>query len=119
MRYKMALKKYVRIHGKKRRYDDILEALEWCRERRWFKEKWETRLEPISDESIEDLNDSEIHDYQEIGLLYDYCEICQWKLYETDDPEKGEGYSCGEGVTKNDDRWICSECYVNFIQIKN
>jgi hypothetical protein len=36
------------------------------------------------------------------------CIICHWEFMESDDPERGEGYTNGRD-------WLCSECYTKFL----
>ena len=36
------------------------------------------------------------------------CRICHWQLVETEDPERGTGYSNGR-------EWLCSECYEKLV----
>lgn len=39
---------------------------------------------------------------------HDHCEICFWKLYQTNDAEHNIGYTDGRN-------WVCTECYTQFL----
>jgi hypothetical protein len=43
------------------------------------------------------------------GWNHDHCEICWWTLSDGGDEEHSVGYTDGQ-------RWICSECYNQFIE---
>lgn len=42
------------------------------------------------------------------GWKEEACEICHWKLKESNDPELGTGYTNGR-------HWLCCECYEKFV----
>jgi hypothetical protein len=42
------------------------------------------------------------------GWKKDYCAVCQWELFETDDVSHGIGYTNGAV-------WVCEDCYHRFI----
>lgn len=42
------------------------------------------------------------------GWKKDYCAVCQWELYETDDAAHGTGYTNGKD-------WACEECHRRFV----
>lgn len=42
------------------------------------------------------------------GWKKDYCAVCQWELYETDDAAHGSGYTNGKD-------WVCEECHRRFV----
>ncbi len=43
---------------------------------------------------------------------HDHCEICWWELFESDDSTHGVGY-------KNNNQWLCSECFSNLINVED
>jgi hypothetical protein len=42
------------------------------------------------------------------GWKEEGCEICHWKLQESNDPERGTGYTNGR-------HWLCTDCYEKFV----
>jgi hypothetical protein len=42
------------------------------------------------------------------GWKKDFCTVCQWGLFETDDAAHGTGYTNGKD-------WVCEECYRRFV----
>ncbi len=108
---------HVIIHGDKWKIDDINESVEWAREQKWHKQKWLTRKALVSKRCISDYKgqkfNSKYTELVENGWSHDHCEICWWTLCESDIPDEGEGY------TTDGHRWICTECYNQFIKIKD
>lgn len=82
---------YVTIHGDRWKAQDVEESIQWAKGESWIKRVWSSE------------NPSWDHDH---------CQICWWKLYKTDDAEHGVGYISGKN------NWLCTECYVQFVQQK-
>ncbi len=105
----------VTIHGDKWKLVDIEGAVAWAREREWVKLKWVKRAALSSKGRVSDYDgqgyEPESAKLVEGGWSHDHCEICWWTLSESDNPEKGEGY------TTDGHRWLCTECYEHFIHI--
>lgn len=102
---------YVTIHGDKWKTADVTESVEWAREQKWI-----ARAALISKGSASDYvgqkYNPEHTELVEDGWSHDHCEICWWTLTESDNPDEGEGY------TTDGHRWVCTECYEKFINIK-
>lgn len=81
--------KFVKIHESEWKKWNIADLIEEVKAGRWVKESWAL-----------------IYEHWD----HDHCEICWWKLYESDVPENGIGYHNLEN-----DNWICTECYEQFI----
>ncbi|WP_157199422.1 hypothetical protein [Methylomonas koyamae] len=79
---------YVTIHGDSWKNEDIEESVQWAKGEQWNMETW---------------SGNETWDH-------DHCQICWWKLYESDDAEHGVGYRSEK------DNWLCTECYEQFIK---
>lgn len=73
------------IRGKEWKVDDIADDVAWCRSQEWALSR-----------------------YTKVGD-HGHCSICWWTLSVSDDPGVGEGYLSGR------QRWLCKECYVQFI----
>ena len=110
------MNKYVIIHGDKWKTEDIKKSVEWAREQNWKKQKWVARAALISQGSASDYVGQKYNpEHTELvdgGWTHDHCEICWWTLCESDNPDEGEGY------TLDGRRWICKDCYEQFIKIK-
>jgi len=103
------------IHGNKWKRADIAPTLDDCRQYQWHQQQWGRRDElsqkhgGTSSPYVGQSYDSTKVDLVRGGWTHDHCEICWWKLFETQDIEHSVGYSNGHG-------WICRECFERFIQ---
>jgi hypothetical protein len=106
----------VTIHGDKMKLADIKESIEWAREQTWKKKKWIARAALISNgrstEYVGQKYDPKYTKLVENGWTHDHCEICWWTLWESENPDEGEGY------TTDGHHWVCKECYKQFINVK-
>jgi hypothetical protein len=106
--------KLVTIHGSQWKYDDVREAIEAAQKVQWNHRKWKPRAALISRDHTSDYRgqqyDPQYTKLDEYGWTHDHCDICWWTLHEADDPEQGEGY------TTDGHRWICAECFRQFIK---
>ncbi len=107
---------YVTIHGGKWKLDDIQESVDWVLEQQWKKQKWIARAALVSEGSTSDYAGQKYNpEYTELvegGWSHDHCEICWWSIHEDDEPEYGEGY------TSDGHKWVCTECFNQFIAPK-
>ncbi|MCI5142677.1 MAG: hypothetical protein D3909_13340 [Candidatus Electrothrix sp. ATG1] len=103
----------VLIHGEHWKVIDIKEEVEWCRKQKWEKatfaprdaikqkhswtEHKEAKAVPVGGEIIEG------------GWEHEHCQVCWWKIRESDNPEVGVGYT-------NANQWLCVECYRQFVE---
>ncbi len=83
---------------------------QWVREQEWTQEKWKKGPALIHTSGRISFFYGQKFDPQYIELVedgwtHDHCGICYQNLYETDEPEHGEGYTNGYD-------WICSRCYL-------
>ena len=103
----------VTIHGDEWKWTDIEESVEWARKQEWTKQKWVPRAALVSRGKISDyVGQKFIPEYTKLvedGWDHDHCEICSWKLHETEDPLHGEGFT----IDGHD--WLCQECFIQFI----
>lgn len=108
--------KFVTIHGDKWKSKDVEEPIEWARTQKWEKRKWHPRATLVSKGKTSDYvgqkYNSEYTKLEEDGWTHDHCEICWWTIHESDNREEGIGY------TTDGHRWLCSECYEQFIANK-
>lgn len=107
----------VDIHGIPHRAEMVRESAKWCMERfwHWEKMKWKNRTIVVyrKDGTISfDLslaNNAEEFQVAEGAWKKDYCAICGWDLFETDDADHGTGYWNGL-------HWVCVDCYQRFLK---
>jgi len=103
----------VKIHGEMWKYEDVREAIEQVRNRKWTRQKWKPRAALVSRGKVTDYwgqkYDPQCTQLVEDGWTHDHCEICWWTLSDSDEPEQGEGY------TTDGHSWICEECFFQFI----
>jgi len=108
--------KYVTIHGDNWNYKDIADQVEWARQQDWHMKRWKPRAALVSKGKISDYVGQKYNpDYtklEEKGWKHDHCEICFWTIFESENPEDGTAY------TTDGHRWICQECYEQFIATK-
>lgn len=77
------------IHGDEWKKADVEEPIAWAKTKFWLKKKWS------SDTAHWD---------------HDHCQICWWKLHNSDTLENGFGYH-----NRENDNWLCTECYEHFV----
>ncbi len=104
----------VTIHGSEWRRADIDGEVVYCRGLQWHREPWVRRDALVQRTGTTSLYVGQRYDpaYYELvrgGWSHDHCEICWWTLSEGGDEEHSVGYTDGR-------RWICSECYHQFIE---
>ena len=109
------LEKTVEIHGSEWNVLHVREAIAYCKKSSWEKRSWTCRDALIhrGDARRISLYVGQQYDPTKIDLAkggwkHDYCEVCWWDMYESDDEEHGIGYTNG-----ND--WMYTECYTKFI----
>lgn len=106
----------VEIHGVSWDTRQIHAAIRRCRAYNWHwrKETWVPRdvvIETKTGRCSFELTlaaESEAFQLVKGGWKKDYCAICQWELFESQD-EHGSGYTDGR-------EWVCNECYEKFWQ---
>ena len=107
---------HVTIHGENWRLADIKESVEWARGQEWQKQKWIARPALISRGSTSNYVGQKYNPEHakliDDGWTHDHCEIRWWSLHEDEDPEYGEGY------TTDGHKWVCTECFNQFLAPK-
>ena len=105
---------HVEIHGELWSASSIREYSEYYRKFHWEKRRWTPRdaLAQRADRTLY-LYSGQAYDAEQVELIKggwseDHCAICWWKLYESDSPEHGEGYTNGQD-------WLCTECFERFV----
>jgi hypothetical protein len=106
----------VQIHGLWWNADYIRDAVKRCREHNWHWQKasWKPRDLVVNRKTGKlsfDLalaEDSANFEIVKNGWKRDYCAICGWELFESED-HYGTGYTNGH-------HWVCLECYDKFWQ---
>ncbi len=108
------LEDYVEIHGRSWSAESIMELSEYYRKFHWEKRRWTARdaLVQRSNKALH-LYSGQSYDPEQVDLVKggwseDPCVICRWKLYESNSPEHGEGYTNGQD-------WLCTECFERFV----
>jgi hypothetical protein len=106
----------VEIHGSPWNVDYVRDAVRLARSNNWH---WHKAAWKPHDVAIErktgrvsfDLGlaaDSENFELARDGWKKDYCFVCHWELFESqNDAEHGTGYTNGHD-------WLCTECYAKF-----
>jgi hypothetical protein len=105
----------VRIHDLEWDVQHIRVAVNRLREISWHweKKKWQPRDIVINRQSGQvsfDLSlatDTERFQLVKNGWTHDLCAVCRWKLSESNDADRGVGYTNGRD-------WLCIECYDKF-----
>ena len=107
----------IEIHGVKRNIEHIHILVSRCREQGWH---WEQKQWKPHDVVIKkdgkglslDLTLAERapHEFTLVpgGWKKDYCAICHWEMFESDDAAHGTGFTNGKD-------WVCTECHQRFI----
>lgn len=106
----------VEIHGALWDADYLRDAVEKCRRCYWNKRNWFPRDIALHRETgklsfdVSLTENSNEFDLVKSGWKKDYCFICRWELFESEDqPDHGTAYSNGS-------TWLCSECYGKFLE---
>ncbi len=105
----------VRIHGAEWQWAHVQRQVEASRASQWAYEKWVPgpalldRRRARSCRYVGQPYDPAEIELVEGGWDHDHCEICGWKLRETDDPD------CGFGYVSPDRDWVCVECHRQFL----
>jgi Clp amino terminal domain, pathogenicity island component len=115
-RLPFAVPKTVEIHGGSYDADHIAAAVKRCRAHNWLWQKasWKPRdvtLEAETGRCSFDLtlaDESGAFHLVKGGWKKDFCPICGWQLFESQDDH-------GSGCTNGPD-WVCNECYEKFWQ---
>ena len=92
----------VLIRGEAWKISQIEDQVQWCLGQRWKRRKWTASSSVV-------YKDGKKVGLREGGWDHDHCEICWWKLFDSENTEEGEAY-CDEGIS-----WLCIECYDQFI----
>lgn len=110
------MSKYVTIRGDSWKWADIEESVTWAQDQHWTKRKWIARAALISKGSTSDYVGQKYNPEHtklvDDGWNHDHCEICWWSLHEDGSSEHGEGY------TTDGHKWVCTECFTQFIEPK-
>ena len=114
--HRIASSETIEIHGTKRNADYVRDVVSTVRSYNWYwhKAAWKPRDIVIHRESGRfslELNlaeDTANFTLVKQGWRKDYCFVCKWELFESDD-EHGIGYTNGRN-------WLCVECCERFIQ---
>ena len=105
---------HVNIHGSSWKWADVQEPIAWARQQQWKQQKWTTRAALVSKSCVSDYSGQSYNPEQvklvEDGWTHDHCEICWWMLFESEVLEDGQGY------TIDGHKWICTECYLQFLE---
>jgi Clp amino terminal domain, pathogenicity island component len=105
------------IHGFAMDADYIRERVRACRKFKWHwhKSTWKARDLAVRKDGqmsfdVSLVADTKNFDLKQGGWKKDYCAICRWELFESEDqPEHGTGYTNGRD-------WVCTECYEKFLK---
>ena len=106
----------VEIHGKKWNLEEVRSIVVRLKSQPYL---WERKLWHVRDVVYEkhgkrfSFNTSLAKDESKFilvkgGWRKDFCAVCEWELFETDDAAHGMGYTNGK-------EWVCEECYQRFI----
>ena len=106
----------VEIHGKKRNVDEVRSVVVRLKSQNYYWERtlWETRDVVYEKDGKRFSFDTSLAKDQskfilvKAGWKQDYCAVCRWELFETDDATHGTGYTNGK-------EWICQERHGRFI----
>ena len=107
----------VELHGVRRRLESVHQIVQRLRGISWYWEKraWKPRDVAVSCKNgafsfdISLAQDKENFQLVKSGWRKDYCSVCQWELFETEDATHGEGYTNGR-------EWLCMECHHRFFE---
>ena len=104
----------VTIHCSAWKRADIEDEVSFCRGFQWRREPWVCRDALVQRTGTTSLYIGQRYDpaFFELvrgGWSHDHCQICWWTLSEGGDVEHSVGYTDCR-------RWICSECFHQFIE---
>jgi hypothetical protein len=103
----------VLIHGDHWKVSDVREEVEWCRTQDWEKKTFAPRSAIKQKHSWKKHEAGKLAPEKGViiegGWDHEHCEVCWWKIRESDNPEIGVGYT-------NGNQWLCAECYAQFIE---
>lgn len=106
----------VEIHRELWDADYLRDAVEKCRRCYWNKRNWFPRdiaVQRATGHISFDLSlteNSNEFDVVKRGWKKDYCFICRWELFESQDqPDRSAAYTNGNA-------WLCTECYEKFLK---
>ena len=105
----------VEIHGQRWNVDYVHDVIRLCQSCNWHWRKaiWKPRdvaLHKKSGKVSFDVSlaiDTNNFELLPNGWKKDHCFVCHWELYESDDEERGTGYTNGHD-------WFCVECFERF-----
>jgi ATP-dependent Clp protease ATP-binding subunit ClpA len=104
----------VTVHGSTLGADYIREAVKGCRRFFWQKQTFAAsdivvhREDKCVSFDMKLAEDTAKFEVVKAGWKAHACKICSWKLKESEDPERGIGYTNGRD-------WLCCECYEKFV----
>lgn len=106
----------VEIHGSRWNVDYIRDVIALVRSYKWFwrKAEWKARDIVVHRRhgtfsfDLDLAADSKTFELVKQGWKKDYCFVCRWEFFESDD-EHGKGYTNGHD-------WLCTECCERFLQ---
>ncbi|MFI5114635.1 MAG: Clp protease N-terminal domain-containing protein [Terriglobales bacterium] len=106
----------VEIHGVLWDADYLRDAVVRCRRSYWCKRHWFPRDIAVHRETgtfsfdVSLTESSNEFDLDKGGWKKDYCFICRWELFESEDqPDHSTAYTNGNA-------WLCTECYQKFLK---
>ena len=109
----------VEIHGALWDADYLRDAVVKCRSSYWSKRHWFPRDIAVHRETgrfsfdVSLTETSNEFNLVKGGWKKDYCFICRWELFESEDrPDHGNAYTNGNA-------WLCTECYEKFLRGPN
>jgi hypothetical protein len=103
------------IHGVEWKLADLRARIEECRRRQWRRQRWARhdalvhRGDGMALPYVGQPFDPAEFEVVRGGWTRNFCEVCRWELFESDDPQHSVGYTDGR-------RWICSECHDRYIR---
>ena len=106
----------VDIHGNKRNLEEVRSVVVRLGSQTYY---WERKLWQAQDVVYErngnrfSFDTSLAQDESKFMLVKggwkkDYCAVCRWELFETDDPSHGTAFTNGKD-------WVCDECHLQFL----
>ena len=108
-------KKVVVIHGDDWQVDHIRKDVQTCRAKDgWTLKPWKNLPALVDKYHSQQYTGQELRTpsqrVEPEGWTHGHCAICWWTIHEGDDPASNCGY------TYNDRRWVCVECFEQFVQ---
>ena len=101
------------IHGERLVLKEFERVIDSCRSRTWTKQTWTPKSALVYKSGVVQQYVGQDYDPNEARLdenawEHDHCEICAWTLNERE--ERNIGY------IDNNENWLCTECYSQFIE---